>query len=133
MPLWLCSACDTVQVWSGPYSRGAPVSFGEPVWSVSDRRAVGARPEGQTGDSFAGASLSPGGTCVAALPTRRSQARRAETDFTAVQRAGACALSDVLMWSWSEQHYGSTNSILKNPFVAYLIVLITQSLCVIDR
>ena len=45
------------------------------VWRDSDRRAVGARPEGQSGDSFAGASLSPGGTCVAALPTRRSQAR----------------------------------------------------------
>ena len=73
------------------------------VWSVSDRRAEGARPEGQSGDSFAGASLSPGGTCVAALPTRRSQARRAETDFTAVQRAGACALSDVLTGSWSER------------------------------
>lgn len=63
----------------------------------------GSAPEGQSGDSFAGASLSPGGTCVAALPTRRSQARRAETDFTAVQRAGACALSDVLTGSWSER------------------------------
>ena len=83
--------------------RGAPVSFGEPVWSDSDRRAVRARPEGQSGDSFAGASLSPGGTCVAALPTRRSQALSSETDFTAVQRAGACALSDVLTGSWSER------------------------------
>ena len=73
------------------------------VWRDSDRRAEGARPEGQSGDSFAGASLSPGGTCVAALPTRRSQARRAETDFTAVQRAGAYALSDVLTGSWSER------------------------------
>ena len=25
MPLWLRSACDTVPVWPGPYSRGSPV------------------------------------------------------------------------------------------------------------
>ena len=31
-----------------------------------------------------GASLSPGGTCAAALPTRRSQARGAEMGLTAL-------------------------------------------------
>ena len=100
MPLWLRSACDTSGISVNANGMDYIGVFGRNDGTVKNLTVSDCL---FAGDSFAGASLSPGGTCVAALPTRRSQARRAETDFTAVQRAGACALSDVLTGSWSER------------------------------
>ena len=50
--------------------------------------SVGGASRGQSGDSSAGASLSPGWTSAAALLTSRSKAREAPTEWTACRTLG---------------------------------------------